>query len=920
MITPSRAQVEAQVRGVLRKLPDARRIGLRAGRWTGDTQLDIVTEAGPVRLELVPCRSVLELRERLAETAPEADSGHAAADTVRVFLADLAPNELGADVASRLAKGQLIELDRWLAARELFQARQLDPRVVREDWMADALLQWAPPKGYPPVSGGVLDEGTARRAILHGVLGLGFESLTRAALWRWSCSEEAQDRWRAAPEPLKNRAATWWQPSTGEVAVVVCALLEGQKAEHGQALGLIVESLGERAKWRLAERYLAGASLADSAFGQWSEATGEAVEALEHRGDRAAVRKILDQAERLWAELEDPVHEAESRALQNDWLPSAFALRLDRAKEALRGRLAGGSLDMLRVGEAALRKLRSHRAGETSRCDTLEAALALLRREAAEAQTGPNLASSILAYADDGSWADQARRRLSAGDPDPELSAIYQQVLERATAQREGENRLFGERIRDAGAAVPEDPRIAGLESVIDRWLALVADQGNVLFLVLDGLGQMVWRDLRPGLLSCGWQEWVAEGGRAQALALLPTETRSCRTSLLCGRPASGTSEDERKGFETHAAWRAHSGGAAYVAPGRLRQSRELPKEVVELIHGSTRVVAVVLSDVDAHFESGSDLRQPFSVDTLGSLRRLLQEAEASGRWLVVTGDHGQVHGFGLERRVIETDPQHGARHRSAEASAQVGEGELKVAGRRVIPSSGQPGAGGEVIVPWSEGLRYRRAGRAGYHGGATLQEMVVPVVVLGRTDLKLTGPKLEGWLPLELDPPPPWWSTPESPVSVAESEPVKKVSKSEAEKRRPPARKKKADVRQLSLLADPPEPVSQPMDEPSQPWLAALFRSPVYAQQLALVGRRPPSNDHVRKLLEALDREGGRLTRAALAHRLRTHRLHGLLSQVGRLLNVDGFAVIAVDETSDEVTFDRALLCRQFELEGRSQ
>jgi hypothetical protein len=40
------------------------------------------------------------------------------------------------------------------------------------------------------------------------------------------------------------------------------------------------------------------------------------------------------------------------------------------------------------------------------------------------------------------------------------------------------------------------------------------------------------------------------------------------------------------------------------------------------------------------------------------------------------------------------------------------------------------------------------------------------------------------------------------------------------------------------------------------------------------------------------------------------------MLSALRRVLNVEGFDVIHVDEGSDTVSFDRALLCRQFEIE----
>ena len=75
--------------------------------------------------------------------------------------------------------------------------------------------------------------------------------------------------------------------------------------------------------------------------------------------------------------------------------------------------------------------------------------------------------------------------------------------------------------------------------------------------------------------------------------------------------------------------------------------------------------------------------------------------------------------------------------------------------------------------------------------------------------------------------------------------------------------------------------------------------------------------DDRVRQMLLALD-ERGKLTRPALAQKLGVAyvRLPGILSALRRVLNVEGFDVIQVDEASDTVSFDRALLCRQFEIE----
>ena len=43
--------------------------------------------------------------------------------------------------------------------------------------------------------------------------------------------------------------------------------------------------------------------------------------------------------------------------------------------------------------------------------------------------------------------------------------------------------------------------------------------------------------------------------------------------------------------------------------------------------------------------------------------------------------------------------------------------------------------------------------------------------------------------------------------------------------------------------------------------------------------------------------------------------RLRGLLAVTQRVLNIDGYAVLSRDESSDTVELDRELLCRQFDL-----
>jgi hypothetical protein len=70
-----------------------------------------------------------------------------------------------------------------------------------------------------------------------------------------------------------------------------------------------------------------------------------------------------------------------------------------------------------------------------------------------------------------------------------------------------------------------------------------------------------------------------------------------------------------------------------------------------------------------------------------------------------------------------------------------------------------------------------------------------------------------------------------------------------------------------------------------------------------------------------ALDSRGGKMTTAALARAINCPpiRFRGLLAVAQRVLNVDGYAVLARDEASDTVELNRDLLCRQFDLVNSS-
>jgi hypothetical protein len=296
------------------------------------------------------------------------------------------------------------------------------------------------------------------------------------------------------------------------------------------------------------------------------------------------------------------------------------------------------------------------------------------------------------------------------------------------------------------------------------------------------------------------------------------------------------------------------------------------------------RVVGVVLNAVDDHLLKADQVRPRWTVDCFQVLDALLHGARAGVRVVVLTSDHGHV--LDAETRLERYDQ--GDRWRVDDG--RPAPDEIVLAGPRVGVAPGT-----RVIAPWSERTRYGIR-KNGYHGGATPQEAVVPLAILAPLDARV-----EGWAEIPMTYPA-WWD-------VA-----------------PPAHREAPRLSPRPATMPPPEPRGtlafqfEPRvaaSTPADAWIARLLESPVFAAQTRLAGRLALPDDRVRAVLAALEERGGKLTRVALAHRLGQPpvRVGGILAALRRLLNVEGYPVLTVDEASDTVELNRELLFVQFGL-----
>ena len=83
------------------------------------------------------------------------------------------------------------------------------------------------------------------------------------------------------------------------------------------------------------------------------------------------------------------------------------------------------------------------------------------------------------------------------------------------------------------------------------------------------------------------------------------------------------------------------------------------------------------------------------------------------------------------------------------------------------------------------------------------------------------------------------------------------------------------------------------------------------------MAGRRAPDDQLVAVFLRLLDQHHDRISRHAMIQSVGQPeiRLRGILVGFQRLLNVEGYQVVAIEEATGTIELNRQLLAKQFEL-----
>lgn len=888
MSAPTTDQVRALVASLRRRLPQEAVFGIRfpAGSWTGPDSLDL--DGGPVRVRT--CASPLEVRERLLEFE--------GAGEPLAILTPLSDQDLGSDVLARLARRRLFAVEPWRILMDLMDARHVDPRIAGESWLPEVLLACRPPEGWPALPSGILDAQTAWGLVLRHRLGLETLQIDAIALVRWAAEADRGTALAAQPEGLRKGLRDWLLESAGSAAGAVLDCIEAGSGADVLALGLACgvifhpEGQGvlalERAAGRL-ERFTGGRRLTVAAGRGWAAAAETVVRGILSSSGLRQARPVLERCDALLRELE-----ADQQVGLSAIALGGFEQRLQRLGAALEKAVEVGQAGLTDV-EAALSQVEAHDLArhQPERLAKARMATRLARWLATASPAAASFEEAVVRYSREGGFVDRARRSVAEGETAPGVQESYRRLLAACTARREEGSRHFGNLLSGWLAAGSAPSRVLVVEELLAKLVAPLAGQAPVLLLVMDGMSQPVWRELLESILEDGWVELAQKGAEppGPVVAAFPTVTEVSRTSLLCGRLTTGGQAEEKQGFASHRDLLARS---ATRLPPVLFHKPDLTEEghaglaagVGAELASERRIVGVVVNAIDDHLLKGDQVAPRWTVDFVRPLRALLQAARDGGRVVIATSDHGHIPEQGTEYRATAE----GERWRSQASPGDVQPDEVSLVGPRVLLG------GGKIVTPWTESVRYGSK-RNGYHGGASPAEVVIPLAVLS------TGRLPEGWQEVASFWPD-WWESAGAPVARRAPTPVT-------------AAVPEAPARQGRLPFEPGAEAA-PAAAAAADWIDQLLRSPVYASQTAAAGRAMLPEAQARQLLESLQERGGRLTRQALGQRLGVPllRVNGLVAAMRRVLNVDGYPVLSVDDASETIDLNLGLLRTQFELD----
>jgi hypothetical protein len=843
---------------------------------------------------VVACESPLAIWDQLVTDRP---------NEVLVLLTDLAESTLGDGVRSRVFRHRVIAVEPWDLVVDAFGARQPDSALEQESWAGEALVDAMPPAGWPKLTTPVLTRDVALRHLAAVRLGLdrrgaGPEDLDVEALLRWSAEPGAVETFRLLRAAERDGLKHWLTGQYGSPARALFALVTAGHGDDALPLGLVCDAVWRagdneamRARGRIDQYF--GKLDDDAIVTGYADAVVQVVRGMlsaPESEERRHGHAVLDRAEELLLQFGAVASAGDSPILR-----TGFTRRIGTAAKALLASLHKPDDPAL---DTAVSSLAEHElaAAEAERVRRIQMAQRLVRWLSGDIPPPASVADGVDRQIADWGWVDVAVDHVWAGDDaHPELQAAFREIYERAQRRRRDLDQAFASRLQAWATAGPaNDGGLLTVENLLPRVVEpLLRADRRVLLVVLDGMSAAVAIQLADDL-SQHWVEYDPLAGsgtsrRRGVVAALPTLTAVSRTSLFAGALRSGTQDNEKR-FFADGRW-GKDAKIFHKGPARGGAGEVFAGELAAAVADSGHLVAIVINTVDeslAHGREGSEAG--WQLGDVGFLRSLLDLARSSGRAVIITSDHGHVLERGGDH--VRASDAASARHRTGPGSAEPGEVELT--GPRVVAPDNR------IIALWDPLLRYRPS-KAGYHGGASLAEVTIPLLAFLLPHVTEVP---AGWSAVEVRSPE-WWQTAASLATTAPELP----SPTPKPRRKPPVAPAAG-----TTLFDIPQ--ATPTDRADL--VEELKGSDLFAAQHALTPRRLDVKK-VEAALRALVEAKGVLPAAVLAERAGEipARATGFVSTLQRIFNVDNYPVLTLIDDGRTVRLDIRLLREQFRLSG---
>lgn len=445
---------------------------------------------------------------------------------------------------------------------------------------------------------------------------------------------------------------------------------------------------------------------------------------------------LLQEAESIARRVLTPRDQAKS-----DLLPLGLDVRCAAvAKSAGEGKV---------IANTDLRWMRDHRAAALYRAelDLLEPMARLSRWIATEETAlGDDVLAHVRGYQRDGAFADVAAaqiRRALSGTTRFEREA--RTLLAMWEARRNRMNLAFAERLARGYVDALHGDGLIGVHTLWQEYVNVEAERAKratepersksgIYLVVLDGCSYPAFLEILEELASdAGLPIGLmseADGAYGQAAtSILPSITSHARGAIFLGQIPKDPWLSEvafREGERTTDPGRFRQNPKLGTATRRLFLKNEVsggPTALVSAIDDPAMgVVAAVFNAIDDQIGSSNTgavvtIRGRDIVGLVPSLRAALR----AKRTVVITADHGHTPFLGSDHKVGMGEAP---RFAELTGNAPVPDGFLE------IDLAGLGGSRARRAFAWKMGA-YLGLPQAGFHGGCSLEEMVIPLAVV---------------------------------------------------------------------------------------------------------------------------------------------------------------------------------------------